>query len=536
MFGGNSMYKVLDVKGYEELIDKHHLSSLAAKVMACKKLSFTNKINSKDCYEYKDMDKVVSMILRNISDNKKIAIYGDYDVDGICSVSILYRTFKLLNYDVGYYVPNRYEDGYGLSSKIVKQMNEKGYSLLICVDNGIKAFDSIKCAKELGMNVIVLDHHQREGSLPNFDLYLHPEYSNFSEYNMCASSVCYYLSKALLADEDEICLTLAGIATIGDVMPLVEQNKLIANKAIEYLNKKKYRAINILNIDNKKYDENLLSMQIVPKLNSIGRICKGNEGNILVKFLTSCNDEEIKKIGEFIEKTNNERKKMTDERFNELDKGNYNSKIIVEKSDDMLEGINGIIAAKFVNKYELPAIIFSLDESKENYKGSARSVDDLNILNVLEKNKYIEIFGGHKGAAGLTIKRENYEDFVKTIECDCANNKYEKKILDVIEIDRKELSYKAYIDLLKFAPFGEGNPKPLFILKGIDRKEMFKSKDGKHILVNISDEVNLAAFNLSNKLDKEFTKYDMIFKLELNNLYSNKITCVCVDLEVNDNV
>ena len=193
------MYKVLNVTEYKNIMNKHHISSLAAKVMANRDITFTSKIDEKNCYEYKDMDKVVGAILKAISDNKKIAVYGDYDVDGICSVSILYRIFKLLNYEIGYYIPNRYEDGYGLSSKIVKQMNDKGYSLLICVDNGIKAFDSINEAKKYDMDVIVLDHHQKEETLPNFDLYLHPEYSSFSEYNMCGASICYYLSKALLA-------------------------------------------------------------------------------------------------------------------------------------------------------------------------------------------------------------------------------------------------------------------------------------------------------------------------------------------------
>ena len=126
-------------------------------------------------------------------------------------------------------------------------MHEKGYYLLICVDNVIKAFESIEEAKSYGMDVLVLDHHQKDESYPNFDLLLHPEYSNFTEYNMCAASVCYFVSKALLASEDEVCMSLAGIATIADVMPLVEQNKLLAAKAIAYLNTKKYKAINYLN-------------------------------------------------------------------------------------------------------------------------------------------------------------------------------------------------------------------------------------------------------------------------------------------------
>lgn len=529
------MYKVLNTEGYEKMMDKYHISSLAAKVMIANKLNFTNKINSKKPFEYKDMDKVVGFILKAMGDKKKIAIYGDYDVDGICSVSILYRTFKLLNYEVGYYVPNRYEDGYGLSSAIVDKMHEKGYSLIICVDNGIKAFDSIDKARNYGMDVIVLDHHQKEDKMPNFNLFLHPQYSDFSEYNMCGASICYYLSLALLDYEDEICLALAGMATIGDVMPLVDQNKYLVNKALTVLNKNKYKAINLLNSDNKKYDENIISMQIVPKLNSIGRICKNNTVNKLVKYLTSDNDKELEVLSKFIIETNDSRKKLTDIYFSKLDKENYVNKIIIEKDDEMLEGINGIIAARFANKYNLPSIVFSLDETKEFYKGSARSIGDFNIVELFEDNPYIEVYGGHKGAAGLTVRKDKFDLFYDKVIKDTKDNEYEESVLNVIEINEDELSYKAYLDLLKFSPFGEGNEAPLFIIKNINKAMINKTKDNKHILINFNKESNLIGFNLVNMIKDDIINYDLIFKLEENNIFRNRISCKCVSMEVSNN-
>ena len=530
------MYKILDTDGYEKLMNKYHLSSISAKVMKTHNLNFTKKILSKDPYEYNDMDKVISMILMAISEKKKIAIYGDYDVDGICSVSILYRTFKLMNYEVGYYVPNRYEDGYGLSSKIVEQMHVKGYSLIICVDNGIKAFESINLARDYGIDVIVLDHHQKEENLPDFNVYLHPEYSSFSDYNMCGASICYYVSCALLGKEDEKCLALAGIATIGDVMPLVEQNKLLVSRTLEILNKYKFKAIDLLNKDKVKYDENLLGMQIIPKLNSVGRICKRNTVNKVVKYLTSESDEELKTLSNFIEETNKKRRETTEEHFNKLDKKEYLDKIIVVKEDSMLEGINGIIAARFANKYNLPSVAFSLDETGNYYKGSMRSVCDFNIIELLKNNKYIEIYGGHKGAAGLTIKKDNYELFVKEVIEDTKDNKYEEEILEVIEINEDELSYKAYLDLLKFAPYGEGNPQPLFIIKNIDVKRIKFSKDQKHVLIDFNKDANLVGFNMGKGINKDINSYNLIFKIEENNLYHNKLSCKCIDLEENKNV
>ena len=527
------MYRVLDVTGYKELMNKHHISSLLAKVLVNRRVSFTNKIIEKDSYDYRNMDKVVGMILKTINDNKKIVVYGDYDADGICSVSILKRTFDLMGYDIGYYLPNRYDDGYGLNIKRVKQFYDKGYSLIICVDNGIKAFEAIEEAKKLNMSVIVLDHHQKEEKLPNYDLCLHPEYSSFSEYNMCGASVCYYLSKALLAKEDEICLALAGIATIGDVMPLVDQNKVIVSKALSYLNKKKYKAIELLNTKNKVYTESMLSMQIVPRLNSIGRICKGNTINNLVKYLTNNNEKEMIEFAKFIEKTNEDRKSMADFYLKKLDKTNYNEKIIIEKDDEMLEGINGIIAGKLSEKYNMPCVIFSLDESKENYKGSARSIEGVSIIDLFSKNDYISVYGGHEGAGGLTVSKENYDKFVSSIKQDCKNYEYKEKVLEVIEVEQEELTLKAYQDLQKIAPFGEGNTMPLFILKNYDCRNMNKSRDGKHVLLKINDETNLTGFNMVKDLKETCTVYDLIFNLESNDLYNNKITCNCKKMEVN---
>lgn len=528
------MYEILNTNGYEKIINKYHISSLAAKVMVANNLEFTNKIIAKDSYLYKDMDKVISIILKSMNEKKKIAIYGDYDVDGICAVSILYRTFKLLNYEVGYYVPNRYEDGYGLSCKIVKQMKEKDYSLIICVDNGIKAHEAIKEARNYNIDVIVLDHHQKEETLPNFNLFLHPEYSNFSKYNMCGASICYYVSNALLGKEDDICLSLAGIATIGDVMPLVDQNKLIVYKALNYLNKFKYKAIDLLNKEKCKYDENIIAMQIVPKLNSIGRMCKNNTVNKLVKYLTTNDEKELLSISSFIEETNKKRKETTENYFDKLDKNNYSNKIIIEKDDKMLEGINGIIAARFTNKYNLPAIIFSLDETGKYYKGSARSINDFNIIELLSNNNYIDTYGGHKGAAGLTIRKENYDLFVNQIIEQTKDNLYKEEILKVIEINEEELSYKAYLDLLKFSPYGEANKIPLFVIKGVNIKKIRKSKDNKHILIDFNKEANLVGFNLANKLNNDIINCDIIFKVEANNLYHNKISCKCIKMEVNE--
>lgn len=528
------MYNVLNCEGYEKISKKYNISSLSAKAMIGYNLTFTNKIQYYDPYKYNNMDKVVGMILNAISNKKKIVIYGDYDADGICSVAILVRMFNLIGYDVGYYVPNRYSDGYGLNVEMVEKFYQKQYDLIICVDNGIKAFEAISLAKKYSMEVLVLDHHTKEENLPVCDLYLHPQYSNFAEYNMCGASVCYNLSKAILDKEDYKILSLAGIATIGDVMPLIEQNKLIVSKAIGALNKYHYKAIDLLS-DCSTYDESIIAMSVVPKLNSVGRICKGNIINKLVNYLISDDEKELLKMSKFIKDTNQKRKEISEESFKNIDIGKYTDKIIVEKSDNTIEGINGILAAKFANKYNLPAFIFSL--SDENlYKGSARSVSNFNVLTLLENNEFVDAYGGHSGAAGVTIKKENYENFKKDLIDKSKNNIYEDCIYSVIEINADELSYKNYLDLNKFSPFGEGNPSPLFLLRNIHSSFIKLSKDKKHILLNINNDTNLVGFNLANHLKDDIIYYDLIFTIELNNLFKNKITCKCVLMEGSKNV
>ena len=521
-------YEYFELKEYNEIAKKEKVSILTAKAMEAYNLSNdkNNKIN--DPYSYKEMDKVVSYIFKAINDKKKIMVYGDYDVDGICSVSILKRMFSLMNTNIGYYLPNRYKDGYGINIDKVHEIHEKGYEIIICIDNGINANEPIKLARELGIDVIVLDHHELVGDIPDCNYFLHPNLSSFAEYNMCASSVAFYLSMAILGTIDDTCAIYAGIATLSDVMPLVEQNKLLVKNALALLNKHKNKNLDLL-IENKEYDETTLTMLLIPKLNSVGRTINDIKVNNVIRYLFSENDEETKYLLQFINSCNENRKNISNTFFNNVMNEKFEN-IIITKDDTLLEGVCGVVAGRLTGSLAIPSIVFALSEDGNFYKGSARGTDNIDLVNCLSKLDYLVSFGGHKKAAGITINKDDFDRFKADLTEIVKNEKLLDPVTKVILLEEDELTYKGYQELIKFAPFGEGNPYPIFALENIDKNRVTLSKDKKHLIIKLNEEVSLVAFNLASQYQEKYNNYRGIFTLDKNNLFKNKLSCKCIEI------
>lgn len=514
---------------YKEISKKENVSILVAKAIEAYNLSLDKDTQLANPYDYSNMNELVGYLHKAIFAKKKIVVYGDYDVDGICSVSILKRMFDLLGLEIGYYIPNRYKDGYGLNNTKVQEIALKNYDIIICIDNGINAKEAINLAKSKNMDVIVLDHHELIDDLPNCDYYLHPIISNFSTYNMCASSVAYYLSIAMLAQNDDKCAILAGIATLSDVMPLIGQNKLLVKNALKLLNKHIYKNLDLL-IDDKEYNESILTMSLIPKLNSVGRIVKDNKANLLIKFLLESDENTLMKYVKFILECNKTRKDISEHFFNELNI-DFNKKIIIVKDDALIEGVCGIIASRLANSYDVPAICFARSEDGNYYKGSARSVEGINIVEMLSKLDYLVNFGGHEKAAGLTISVEDYQRFSIDMEKLISLHQKKESSKEVILIEENELGYKEYLELLKYGPFGEANPYPIFALSAISKDKVTFSKDKKHLIIKLNNDVTLLGFNLANKYEEKYNNYEAIFTLDKNNLLKNKLSCKCIEIK-----
>lgn len=521
-------YEVFDNKKYLDISKKNKVSTLVAKAIEAYGISLDKDITLSSCYNYQNMQEIVSYLLKAINNKKKIVVYGDYDVDGICSVSILKRMFDLLGLDIGYYIPNRYKDGYGLTKEKVEEISNKDYDIIICIDNGINAIDEINLARSKGIDVLVFDHHELKGELPNCNYYLHPVLSGFANYNMCASSIAYYLSIAMLGESDDKCAILAGIATLSDIMPLVDQNKLLLRNAINLLNEHKYKNLDIL-IDDNQYNEVNLSMTLIPKLNSLGRIIKDNKVNIIIKFLFEEDENKIFEYSKFILSCNENRKKISSEFFDKIKNENFKDAIIV-KDDELLEGVCGIVASRLVTNYDLPSFVLAKSEDGNYYKGSVRSVDGINVTEVLSKLNYLVSFGGHDKAAGVTINVDDYQRFCDDIKELIKSYKKIEGCKKVIFLNEEELTYKNYLELLKYGPFGEANPYPLFYMNNIEKDKINYSKDKRHLIIKLNNEVTLLGFNLAYKYEEKYNNYEVIFTLDKNNLIKNKLSCKCVDV------
>ncbi|MCH5180437.1 MAG: DHH family phosphoesterase [Erysipelotrichales bacterium] len=455
---------------------------------------------------FQDMNKANEIIKKSVASGEKIVIYGDYDCDGIMATSILVKCFQMLDVKVGYYIPSRYIDGYGLNEKRVHDFYEKGYKLIITVDNGIAQFDAIKKANELGMKVIVTDHHEMQDKLPEAEVVLHPLVSNYGEVVCCGAYVAFMLASKLLNRYDEYLLSLASIATISDMMQLKAYNRDIVRLGINMMNKNKYRNITLLT-DNDIIDENTIGMKIAPKINAIGRMVENTSVNVLIEFMTTSNIERLEYLANFINDTNEKRKKLTKDTAGNVDVDLTKHSIVLVT--DLKEGIIGLLANNLLNKYKKPTIILTKDAHDESIlKGSARSKRGLAINEFLLENKDILITsGGHEQAGGLSLYINDLDDFIYRFEEYAKTHPFLEEKEDYLEISITDINEDNYKFLRSLAPFGEGFKLPLLKISDIKVSSLAYSKSRLHILYPLSVNQKIVGFNYSKDL---LSNYDYI--------------------------
>lgn len=471
------------------------------------KITLPIDVDSLPSYDkFCDMEKAAKIIEEAMSNHEKIVIYGDYDCDGIMATSILKKCFQMLNYQVGYYIPSRYIDGYGLNVNRVHNFYDKGYKLIITVDNGIAQFEAIDEAKKLGIKVIVTDHHEKQDKLPDADVILHPLVSNYGDVVCCGAYVSFMLASKLLNKYDPYLLSLASIATISDMMSLHEYNRNIVRLGINYLNNNHYYPIDLL-AEHQEIDENVIGLKIAPKINSIGRIMENTSINYLIEYFTSDDRSRIAAIYEFIADTNEKRKSLTKECLNDLKVENEAQTICL--ISNLKEGIIGLVANNLLNKYHKPAIVFTSDSNDDTLlKGSARSLKGLAINQFFLLNKDIIINGGgHEQAGGLTIKKSDFDIFVQRFEEYACTHPIQEEEEDYIDISLTDINKDNYEFVRSLAPFGEGFRLPLFKINNIKVSSLTYTKTQLHILYNLSINQKIIGFNYSKDL---LSKYDYI--------------------------
>lgn len=488
-------------------------------------------------FEMKDMDKAVQRILQAIENQENILIYGDYDVDGTTAVSLFYLFLSELYNNVTYYVPDRYKEGYGVSFQGINYASDNNISLIITLDCGIKAIDKVYYAKEKGIDVIICDHHTPSSELPKAVAILNPKQKDCSyPYDeLCGCGIAFKLAQAIniVLERPESFvfkyLDLVAIAIAADIVPVTGENRILLTQGLSLINEKPSIPVRkLLQTAKQPYTTTDLVFVVAPRINAAGRIA---HANLVIELLTQKQEKEIISKAYEIEYLNDKRKRLDEEITQEalvqiIENQEENKKTTVVFQPFWHKGVIGIVASRLIENYYRPTLVFTKNEDK--LVASARSVSGFNIYNALEAcQEYLEQFGGHKYAAGLTIKEENYNKFKEVFER-IVSQTIDKELLEQrinidLEIKLEDISSIFFETLKRFAPFGPENMTPVFLSKGVKAKEFRAVGDGSHlriVLTNIEETVSFVAigFGLADKktILEKGQPFDIVYQLEEN--------------------
>lgn len=554
--------KKVDLKAMSE---KYKISQLLCKLMVNRDIIDENIINSyiNPVYKYlhspktmKDVVIAVDIIKRKIQENKKIRIIGDYDVDGIISVFILYTALKKCGANVDYEIPDRIKDGYGINENIVKVAYDEGVDTIITCDNGISAIDQIQYAKDLGLTVIVTDHHDvpfiEEDGVRTFlssqaDAIINPKQieCEYKFKSICGAGVAFKLMEALYEEigmDKEECYKLiefVAIATVCDVVDLIDENRIFVKNGLEMLNNSKNIGINALKkacgLEDKEITAYHLGFVIGPCLNASGRLDSAKKG---LELLLMEDDEEAKNLAQEIVDLNDARKNMTkegvDRAINIIDSTDINNdKILVVYIPDIHESLAGIVAGRVKEKYNKPTII--LTKSEEGVKGSARSIEEYNMFEgLLACKELLDKFGGHPMAAGLSLQEDKVDELRIALnnKCELTDEDLTRKIMIDSSLPLEYLNLHLIEELNVLEPFGKGNAKPVFGVRDAKiTRAMLLGKDKNvlklKLLTNNNITIDAMIFNdLENFESKIIEKYG---NEGLDNLYNKSNNNIPMD-------
>ena len=481
-----------------------------------------------DPYDLDGMKECVAVVLDAVKKQKDILIFGDYDVDGISATSIMLKTLKKLWVDARYYLPNRFIDGYGLTNSVIDKICEiKKPDLIITVDCGISCKEEVEYCKKLGIDIVVTDHHEIPDEVPN-TIIVNPKLENqkYTFNGLCGTGVALKISQALVGIENcEDVLPIAAIATIADIVPLTNENRTIVSKGLTLFNKHLPYGIrqmikqNKLNINS--IDASDIAFKIAPKLNASGRMGDASDS---LELILETDPSKVKVLLDKINSHNLKRQDLCNKVYEDcvemLKSANMSEfPAIILKSENWDSGILGIVCSRLVDMYNRPVILFS--QSNGELKGSARSIDDVNIHQVLNSVKeLLEVFGGHKVAAGLTLKEQNFEEFKNRVCAFIIENINTKAFIPIeyydVELNINELNQKMFDDLKKIEPCGCENQKPRFLIKSKNIRINPLKPNSTHAYVHVGKKLNLIFFNYVNEYPRlNFGKeYDFIFELQ----------------------
>lgn len=490
-------------------------------------------------YLMKDMDKAVKRIELAIDNGENILVFGDYDVDGTTAVSLVSSYFKTYYPNVATYIPDRYDEGYGISFKGIDYADDNGFSLIIALDCGIKSIDHVAYAKERNIDFIICDHHRPGNSLPEAIAVLDPKRDDCSyPYDeLCGCGIGFKLIQALGQNRNQTIedltsyLDLVATAIAADIVPMTGENRILAYFGLQVINsdpRPGFKAL-VHQIKKQTLDITDVVFIIAPRINAAGRIKHGNHA---VELLTEFDFEQAQQFGSEIEAYNSERKdldkQITKEALGQIIENNEKERFTtVVFQENWHKGVIGIVASKLIETYYRPTLVFT--KSGDKYAASARSVKGFDVYNALEAcSEHLEQFGGHMYAAGMTLLEENYQLFKNAFEKVVEETIHPDMLIPEISIDAEinlsDITPKLTRILKQFEPFGPQNMTPVFLTKNV-KDTGYAQKlgaDGEHLKLfvrqNNSEGMAAIGFGLGDKLELTTNKkpFEAVYCIDEN--------------------
>lgn len=548
------MSKVWNLKKYDNEVvakycEKYNISSILAKLLIARGVDFDSVDrylnvtldNLYDPFLMKDMEKTIDRILKAKSTSEKVIIYGDYDVDGVTSITVLYSFLKELGMDVHYYLPDRMEEGYGLNKEALKKIKDLGYSLVITVDCGISAVEELEYANSIGLEVCITDHHECGKVLPNAYSIVNPKQADcMYPFDMLAGvGVAFKVITALsltLNLEKEAYLKYLDIVTIGtiaDIVPLLDENRIITKIGIEKVKQTKNEGLKALIrvAGIKNLDSTSISFALAPRINASGRMA---DASVAVKLLLSTSPMQANSLAELLDSQNKERqaveKEILEEVLEKIEKEKlYERKSLVVAGKGWHQGVIGIVASKVAEKYVKPVILITYEDKLA--KGSGRTPYGISLYDALDKCKASLVqFGGHELAAGVTLEKDKIAEFSEGFEKAVLELR-EDDLTAIIDIDaeiKKEDILSGIIKINeKMLPFGQKNPEPTYLYRNLKIDSLSTLKDDKHIKFRLKDGnfcIDAIGFSQGYRRDelKLGDKIDVVGNLSINDFGRDK--------------
>ena len=476
-----------------------------------------------DPYLLHDMDKAVNRIRRAIEQGEFILVYGDYDADGMTSASILKETLEQLGAECLVYLPNRFTDGYGPNASVYKYfIEQQGISLIVTVDNGVAGHEAIDLAQSMGVDVIVTDHHSLPEVLPDAHAIVHPEHpeSDYPFKHLAGCGVAFKLACALLEEVQVELLDLVAIGTIADMVSLTDENRIMVQYGLEVLRNTQriglQELFEIAGISSSDVTEETVGFQLAPRLNALGRL---DDPNPAIELLTGFDDEEVREVALMIQEKNEERKEIVQAIYEEAKSlVDPNKSVQVLAKEGWNPGVLGIVAGRLLEELGQAVIVLNIEDGRA--KGSARSIEAVDIFEALNPHRELFIaFGGHAGAAGMTLEAEQLDALSEILETYVKDKGIDAKGKNTLyldeELDLESLSLETVKSFERLAPFGMDNQKPVFYIRDFQVENARSMGAGdSHLKLKISKgtaSFEVVAFGQGSKV----TEFSQVKQLEL---------------------